>query len=193
MRKEEICKAREKQIEDVSYMIQDIMKKIEVERSNIKNNEMVKNELAAVVNERNIELNEIRKEKEILFSKLQIVQKDVSRMRQNSGTGGKSFMAKMSSLFSFGGGSGTVQVSGPDNEFIQTSKGMVKKEEGKEKKIDDIGGTEAEVTEGTQEMGSPEFRDRTDSTNSNKSDEDEDITEEELLQRIRMKLDEDSN
>ena len=187
VRLKQIADARQKQIEDLSQMMADIVKKIEVEKTNIFTNEVHLKELDRAVNERDLELTEVRKEKEILFSKLQMAQKEVGRIKQAQGSHKGSFFSKVSTLFSFG----PSQVDPKDNEFIQTSKGMVKKAQKEDLPTPERAGTTHPQASGPSDPGEPQLRDRLSSGSSNKSDEDE-KTEDEILMSIRSRLEESS-
>lgn len=187
-RLKQIADARQKQIEDLSQMMADIVKKIEVEKANIVANETRLRELDRAVNERDLELTEVRKEKEILFSKLQMAQKEVSRIKQAQGSSKGSLFSKVSTLFGFG----PSQVDPKDSEFIQTSKGMVKKALNQDTPAAfEKPASSHPQASGPSDPAEPPLRDRLSSSSSNKSDDDE-KTEDEILMSIRSRLEESS-
>ena len=187
VRLKQIAAARQKQIEDLSQMMADIVKKTEAEKSSIAANEAHLKELERAVNERDLELTEVRKEKEILFSKLQMAQKEASRIKQAQGSSKGSLFSKVSTMFGFG----PSQVDPKDSEFIQTSKGMVKKALKEDAAGPEKGASSLPQPSSPSDPTEPPLRDRLSSSSSNKSDDDE-KTEDEILMSIRSRLEESS-
>lgn len=178
--------ARQKQLDDLATVVGDTAKKIEVERAISQELESTVGELERRLNERDLELNEILKEKELLFAKLQIAHKDVSKLKAAQGNK-TSMMKSLSNMFSLK----NTKLSQKDTDFITTSKGLVKKTAEKQEAVKKES-PEMETT--TEETSSAELKQSDSNQSGNASDDDEDPeeTEEEILKRIRARLEDDS-
>ena len=181
-----VVEARQKQLDDMALMLSDLVKKIEIERTEVKHNEGLVEDIERKLKDRDIEINEIQKEKEILFTKLQFAHKDVSKIKGKT-PASKGFLSKVSNLLSFGGNT----VDQKANEFIQTSKGLVKKTEEKPAHP-----TQAETKKGIvdthaqdqAEVHTLELRERQESSGSAPEEADEEALEDEILRSIRERL-----
>ena len=180
-----IDEARQKQLDDLATVVGDTGKKIETERAIGLELKSTVTELERRLNERDLELTEILKEKELLFAKLQIAHKDVAKLKAAQGNK-TSIMKTLSSMFTIKGS----QLSQKDTDFITTSKGLVKKTAEKPQEQTKIA-PEPEST--SEEYISPDLKLGDSNQSGNGSDEeDTEETEEEILKRIRARLEDDS-
>lgn len=118
-----MLEARQRQVEEMSRVLTDMDGKIAAEKKNLKDNLTFAEELDRRVKDKELELHEIQKEKEILFGKLQIAHKEAGKNRNAARTESTSFMTKVSSFFNFGS-----KKEDPNaKNFIETSSGLVSK------------------------------------------------------------------